>query len=56
MADLISWLVSHAVVILSVLLGISEALALIFPPQSGVAGFLQAAIKFLKSLGAKEPQ
>lgn len=55
MVALIGWLSSHLVVILGVLLAISEALAVLFPADSGFGGILAGLIKFLKGFGAKEP-
>lgn len=52
---MIQWIVSNFPVILGVLLGISEALGLLFPSESGFGGILAGIIKFLKSVGAKDP-
>lgn len=49
------WIIDHRVLVLSVLLGISEALALI--PSIGANGIVQGAISLFKSLlGADKPQ
>lgn len=43
----------HLVLILSILLGVSEGLALLFPSAGGV---LAVIIKLLKALGAKSSE
>lgn len=50
------WLVAHAALVLSILLGLSETLALVFPSSTGFGGVLAAIVKGLKALGAKDPQ
>lgn len=53
MASVISFLVMHKVLLLSVALGISELMALIPSLQSN--GILAAIINFLKGQGAVDP-
>jgi len=53
MAAVMAFLQAHGVVILTILLGISELLALAFP---GAGGFFAGAIALLKQLGAKDPK
>lgn len=53
MAAVIGFLSEHAVLILSLLLGISEMLALAFP---NAGGFFAGLKNVLKQLGAKDPQ
>jgi hypothetical protein len=53
---MIAWMMAHAELILAVLLGLSETLALIFPASSGVGGILAAVISVLKKLGAKKAE
>jgi hypothetical protein len=55
MMAVISWMMGHSAIEMAVLLGISEALALVFPSDSGFGGMLAGLIKALKGLGAKEP-
>jgi len=50
-----AFLLANKVVILAALLGLSEVLAMFFPPSSGVAGVLQGLVKLVKFLGGKEP-
>lgn len=50
-----SWLMANWGMIATVLLGLSEALALMFPASTGFGGILAGVIKFLKGLGAKDP-
>lgn len=47
------WMIDHYSLLATILLGISEVLSLIFPPQSGVGGILAAIIKVLKQAGVK---
>lgn len=42
----------HLVLILSILLGLSEVLGLLFP---GAGGVIAAVVSVLKALGAKDP-
>ena len=49
------WLIDHAPIVLSICLGVSESLALAFPPATGFGGILAGIIKFVKMLGGKEP-
>lgn len=49
-----AWLIDHLMPIVGVLLGISEALAVAFPSESGFGGILAGFIKFLKAIGAKD--
>lgn len=55
MSAVIAWLVANWGIIATVLLGISEALAVIFPSSTGAGGIIAGIISFLKSLGAKPP-
>lgn len=55
MAALIAWLSLHWAVIASVLLGVSEALAVVFPSSTGFGGMIAGLIKILKSFGAQAP-
>lgn len=50
MMPLLAYVQAHSVMILSVLLMVSEAMALIFPQASGIL----KAISLLKSAGAKD--
>ena len=52
---MLAYLMDHATLILSCLLGFSEALALLFPSSSGFGGILAGLIKILKGAGIKEP-
>ena len=45
-----AWLTEHASLILSVALGLSEVLALVFPADSGFGGILAGLIKLLKKV------
>jgi len=55
MSAVISWLVANWGMIASVLLGVSESLALAFPSSTGFGGILAGVIKFVKGLGVKPP-
>lgn len=55
MSSAISWLSANYGVIASVLLGVSECLALLFPSSSGFGGILAGVIKFLKGLNVQPP-
>lgn len=55
LTGLIAWLEANWGLIASVLLGISESLALIFPASSGFGGIIASAIGFLKKIGAQQP-
>ena len=50
-----SWFAANWSIIASVLLGISEALGLVFPSSSGFGGILAGIIKFLSGVGIKPP-
>ena len=49
---MVAFMSAHLVAILSVLLIISESLALAFPSAGGI---IKAIVAVLKALGAKEP-
>jgi hypothetical protein len=55
MSAVIAWLMANWMLIASALLGISEALHVIFPSSDGFGGFVNAVIQFLKGIGAKDP-
>lgn len=55
MSAVIAWIVANWATIATVLLGVSEALALVFPPTSGFGGILAGLIKWIKGLGVKDP-
>lgn len=50
-----AWLTEHLPIVLSILLGLSEGLALAFPSTTGFGGVLAGVVKALKGLGAKAP-
>lgn len=56
---MLGWIVSNWGQALGVLLLLSEGAAagaqLMFPTNKGVSGILQTVIKFLQTLGAKDP-
>lgn len=54
-SSVVQWLVANYGMIATVLLGISESLALIFPSPSGFGGILASLIGFLKKIGTKPP-
>lgn len=54
LATIVSWLMSHWDVISTVLLSLSEALALLFPSENGFGGILAGIIKSLRGMGAKD--
>lgn len=47
------WIIDHYSILTTILLGVSEILSLIFPPESGVGGILAGIIKALKKAGVK---
>lgn len=53
------WLMGHMSLLMSCALLLSESVAavvqLLFPENKGVSGMLAGVIKFLQSLGAKDP-
>lgn len=49
------WLMQNWAMVATVLLGISEALAVVFPASTGVGGILAGVIKVLKGAGVKPP-
>ena len=51
---MLQWIIEHYGLMLSVMLGLSEALALIFPASTGFGGILAGLIKLLKSVGTKD--
>lgn len=53
---MLSWLIAHEELVLAVLLGVSELLALLFPASSGFGGIVAGMVKVLKKLGAKKPE
>jgi hypothetical protein len=55
MSAVIAWLMANWGMIATVLLGISEALAVVFPSSTGFGGILAGIIKFLQGLGAQPP-
>jgi hypothetical protein len=55
MSAIVAWIVANWGMVATVLLGISEALALAFPSSSGFGGIIAGIISFLKGLGAKPP-
>ena len=54
-SGLVAWFEANWGVIATILLGISESLALIFPATSGFGGILASIIGFLKNIGTKPP-
>lgn len=54
-SSVFQWLVANYGMIATVLLGISESLALIFPSPSGFGGILAAIKGFLIRIGTKPP-
>lgn len=55
LSGLIAWFEANWGVIATILLGVSESLALIFPASSGFGGILASIIGFLKNIGTKPP-
>ncbi len=55
LSGLIAWFEANWGVIATILLGVSESLALIFPATSGFGGILASVIGFLKNIGTKPP-
>jgi hypothetical protein len=55
MTAVIAWLMANWGMIATILLGVSEALALAFPASSGFGGIVAGIVKFLKGLGVKDP-
>jgi hypothetical protein len=53
MSAIWAWFLAHYGMIASVLLGVSESLAVAFPSSTGFGGIIAGLIKFLQSLGAK---
>lgn len=53
---MLQWLIAHEEIVLSVLLGLSEILALIFPASTGFGGIVAGLVKMLKKVGAKKPE
>jgi len=51
---MIAWIMAHMDLIVAVLLGLSETLALVFPSETGFGGILAGAVKFLKGIAAKQ--
>jgi len=52
---LIQWLADHYVALLGAALAVSEGLALLFPPESGVAGILQGLMGLIRRLLGQSP-
>ena len=55
MSAIIAWIAANWMTVATVLLGISEALHLVFPSSSGFGGFIGSIITWLKGLGVKDP-
>ena len=50
-----NWLMNNWGMIATVLLGVSESMAVAFPSSTKAGGIIAGIVKFLKQLGTKDP-